>query len=109
MKTTIIPAEPGWRALCLDDGTGSLFGGDPVIAWEVQQWPYARPHRDEPDYFVSVAPITISGRYGDRYSFLLRPDGVVEEQDTQEWATLEEANSPAECLKRLPKKREVSK
>lgn len=90
-KHPVIPAEPGWHVLYVDESNGELFGADPVIAWEVQRHPYAHHVRDDLDHFLCVQPLTVDGRHN--AEFLLRPDGQVYEVGAQWWPSLEAANA----------------
>ena len=99
---TIITAQPGWFRLWLDDETGELFGPEPVLAWEIVPRAYVRDTSSSMPYFVSVYPLTTSGRVSeDELLYLLRPDGRVEEVESRDWETLDLANVPKECAERV--------
>ncbi|WP_018231415.1 hypothetical protein [Thioalkalivibrio thiocyanodenitrificans] len=102
---TIIPAQPGWFRLWVDTETGELFDPEPVLAWELVPLEYEDPSRHEVPYFQAVYPVTTEGRVDDTDSFLLRPDGRVEDTHIRTWDSLELANAPEECAKRQAARR----
>ena len=99
MQTSIIPAAPGWFVLH-DNAEGWLFGGDPVLAWEVVRVPREQRSDGYSD-FIEVNPVTTAGRVDSRQkTWLLRPDGSVEETECRSWDSLDKANATEERQRR---------
>lgn len=98
--TTVIPAQPGWEVLWMDEDTGELFVDSPVLAWAVAVIP-RHGHVMEIPPQVFTDPVTVGGQHYDPDDYMRRPDGVVIQSGDEVWSSLEAANSEKACSLRL--------
>ena len=90
MKTTIIPAAPGWRRVYkLDDWPETLKEAEPIIGWQVFE-----SDDDDGDVQLGIEPVTfnpLSSNYA-----IIDPDGKVHLYDSdiwESWGAFREAQS----------------
>ncbi len=77
-KSTIIPAQPGYKLVQVFPDEDFATWIEPIIAFEVSG-----------DDVITVNPIIIDGKY-DAHNAVISPDGTVTEMDNQTFDTFEE-------------------